>query len=185
MQKPSTQTRAHRLRPRADRQRTTASRAGSRRRAPSRRPSAARSSPLASRGRSRRRARPHTPRNRASRGGAPCRRRAGATRRRRGAARRPRRHAVRAGVHHGHVDRIDGQRSRLDRDVELSSFAQITHGGEASCSQEYLSRMLLSATRAKPSLIARARASPTPSTPTRSEMLARMIFGRRPKRSIT
>ena len=45
--------------------------------------------------------------------------------------------------------------------------------------------MLLSATRASPSLIARARASPTPSTLTRSAMLARMIFGSRPKRSIT
>ena len=33
--------------------------------------------------------------------------------------------------------------------------------------------------------MARARASPTPSTPTRSEMLARMIFGSRPNRSIT
>ena len=39
------------------------------------------------------------------------------------------RHPVGAGVHGGNVDRFECQRHRLDGHVELTSFAQMTHGG--------------------------------------------------------
>ena len=39
------------------------------------------------------------------------------------------RHAVGASVDRRHVDRVECQRHRLDGDVELTSFAQVTHGG--------------------------------------------------------
>ena len=87
----------------------------------------------------------------------------------------------------GHVDRVErstspARRRRRAHVLRASgpwareSTGDVTSSGRGCC---------VSATRARPSLIARARASPTPSTLTRSEMLARMIFGSRPKRSIT
>ncbi len=99
------------------------------------------------------------------------------------------RHAVGPGVHGRHVERVDGERPRLDGDVELAPFLQVAHERRNLPDHVTITSSdrgwTLSATRARPSLIARARASPTPSTPTRSQMLARMILGSRPKRSIT
>ena len=47
------------------------------------------------------------------------------------------RHPVGAGVHRRHVDGVERQRHRLDGHVELTSFAQVAHGGGSVLTGEF------------------------------------------------